>query len=93
VLLGDLLRDPQDRSHPLEVVILLVARNGSEVLVPDDDLELQAGDRLLLAGRPAARRAMESTLELDASAAYVIDGRAVGSSWLWRTLTREPRSS
>jgi Trk K+ transport system NAD-binding subunit len=92
VLLGDLLRDPQDRDHQLEVVILMVAREAGEVLVPEDDLELQAGDRLLLAGRAAARRAMESTLELDASAAYVIDGRAVGSSWLWRTLTRDSRA-
>ena len=49
---------------------------------------LAPGDELLLAGRPAARRALETTLVVDAAREYVITGRRVPSSWVWRALTR-----
>jgi hypothetical protein len=63
-------------------------REGEGTLTPPDDVELRAGDCLLLAGTPRGRRGMESTLEIDASAAYVLGGAVVGSSWVWRRLTR-----
>jgi len=51
--------------------------------------ELHVGDRLLLAGRPAARRSMESTLLVDSSAAYCLSDHPAATGWLWRRLTRE----
>ena len=86
--LGDLLRSPNDRSEALQAVTLLVQRGDDSLLAPDGDLVLAPGDELLLAGRPAARRALEKTLVVDALPDYLVTGHTVPSGWLWRKLTR-----
>jgi Trk K+ transport system NAD-binding subunit len=91
VRLGDLLRDPDDRDERLHAVALLLARGGNPAdshVAPDDDVVLAPGDELLLVGWPAARRLLDSTLVADAAAEYVLNGRHVPSSWVWRTLSR-----
>ncbi|MCA0331832.1 MAG: NAD-binding protein [Actinobacteria bacterium] len=89
VVLRDLLRDPLDRESTVEVVCLMVDSFDGSVLAPDDDYVLRAGDRLLLAGRPAGRHSMESTLLVDSSAAYCLSDEPAATGWLWRRLTRE----
>jgi voltage-gated potassium channel len=86
--LGDLLRNPEDRDLPLHAVPLLVLRGGTATLAPDADFVLAPGDELLLAGWPAARRALGTILELDAAREYVVSGRRVPASWIWRRLSR-----
>ena len=94
--LGDLLRNPDDRDEPLHAVPLLLARaaggdNGADVEVaPDDDVVLARDDELLLVGWPSARRLLDATLLVDATREYVVHGRHVPSSWVWRKLTRRP---
>ena len=90
--LGDLLRDPDDRDERLHAVPLLLARGdgGADVVAPDDDALLAPDDELLLVGWPASRRLLDSTLLSDPTSAYVLRGRHVPSSWVWRTLTRRP---
>jgi Trk K+ transport system NAD-binding subunit len=91
--LGDLLRDPDDRDERLHAVPLLLARGGSlddVEVAPDDDVPLATDDELLLVGWPSARRLLDSTLISDATREYVLNGRYVPSSWVWRTLTRRP---
>ena len=85
--LGDLLRNPEDREQQLHAVPLLVLRDDDATLAPDADFVLEPGDELLLAGWPAARRALETTLVVDSVREYVTTGRRVPSSWLWRKLT------
>jgi Trk K+ transport system NAD-binding subunit len=85
--LGDLLRTPEDRDEKLHAVVLLVLRDGQATLGPDDDFLLEHGDELLLAGRAAARRALGTVLEVDAVLEYVVSGRRVPASWIWRKLT------
>jgi len=86
--LGDLLRSPDDRDLHLHAVVLLVARDGDMHLAPPDDFTLDPGDELLLVGEPAARRLLDSTLLIDATREYVLHGRYVPSSWIWRLVTR-----
>jgi len=88
--LGDLVRDPANRDEQLPAVPLLVRRGHECVLAPGADFVLGVGDQLLLAGRHAARSALESTLMLDDVGAYVVSGRHVPSSWIWRRLTTGP---
>jgi Trk K+ transport system NAD-binding subunit len=88
--LGDLLRNPEDRGEPLHALVLLVLRRGEATLAPDDDFVLEAGDELLLAGWAAARRALGTILLVEAVREYVLTGRRVPSSWVWRTLSRTP---
>jgi hypothetical protein len=90
-LLGDLMRNPEDREQPLHAVPLIVLRGDDATLAPGPDFALAPGDELLLAGWPAARRALERTLVVDAVREYVTTGHRVPSSWVWRTLSRSPR--
>jgi hypothetical protein len=86
--LGDLLRSPADRAQRLEAVALLVARGDEALPAPGDDLVLHVDDELLLAGRPAARRDLGSTLLDVAAPPYLVTGQRVPASWIWRKLTR-----
>jgi len=88
VRLGDLLRSPEDRDSQLDVVPLLLLHDDDAVLTPDDDVVLGVGDQLLFAGHSSERRALESTLVDDSSAAYVLFDRRIPSSWIWRKLAR-----
>ncbi|MBD0322843.1 MAG: NAD-binding protein [Aldersonia sp.] len=94
--LGDLMRNPDDRDEPLHAVPLLLARaaggdSGADVEVaPDDDVVLAPNDELLLVGWSSARRLLDATLLVDATREYVVNGRRVPSSWVWRKLSRRP---
>ena len=85
--LGDLLRSPLGREHPLEAVPLALLREGTTEISPDDDFLLRPDDQLLVAGRPGARRALDVTLTDEPTAAYVIRGEFAPSSWVWRRLS------
>jgi Trk K+ transport system NAD-binding subunit len=85
-LLGDLLRSPEDRDRQLHAAVLVVQRGDDAVLTPDDDFVLAPGDQLLLAGWPSARRSLDATMLVPATMEYVVHGRHVPSSWIWRRL-------
>jgi voltage-gated potassium channel len=86
VTLGGLFRDPDDRDRTLEIVPLMLLRDGASTLGPALDVRLQMDDELLLAGEGAARRALERTMLLDATAEFVVTGELRHESWLWRRL-------
>ena len=90
--LGDLLRSPDQREERLPAVPLLLLRGDECLMGPADTTVLEAGDELLLAGRPVGRRALEKTLMVDAVPEYLVSGRQVPSSWFWRRITRYDRT-
>ncbi len=87
--LGDLIREPTERTEQIPAAVLLVLRGDECTLAPDDDFVLAADDEILFAGRSTAHRALESTLFLDTVGQYVVSGRQVPSSWIWRRLARD----
>jgi voltage-gated potassium channel len=87
--LGDVLRSPNHRDVALDVVPLILLRDGDRMLAPDDDCVLEIGDVLLLAGRPAALTALAATVSDEGIAAYVIANETVPSGWLWRRLSQQ----
>ena len=89
VILGDLLRSPEDRERHLRVVPLLLLRDGQAVLTPAGDTVLQADDELLFAGQGLDRRQLQGTLINDSTAAYALFGVHVPLSWVWRKLARK----
>ncbi|GAA4601718.1 Trk K+ transport system NAD-binding subunit [Actinoplanes octamycinicus] len=89
--LGDLLRHPDDREQRLDIVPLLIQRDGQATLGPADDEVLQPGDEILLAGHPWDQRALLDTLTIDSASQYVRSGHRVPASWIWRRLTRSGR--
>jgi Trk K+ transport system NAD-binding subunit len=89
--LGDLLRNPENRDEPLHAVTLLVLRGREAFLAPGPDFVLAAGDELLFAGWAAARRALGTILFVDSVREYVVTGRRVPTSWVWRRLKLDPQ--
>ncbi len=92
--LGDLMRSPDDRESGLAIVPLLLQRGERSELTPDNDFQLEAGDEILFAGRSAERRLLETTLSDDSTSEYVLHGRRIASSWVWRRISgdRGPHS-
>jgi voltage-gated potassium channel len=88
VALGDLLRSPEDRERRLQVVPLLLLRDGDAVLTPDGETVLARDDELLFAGHGSERRELESTLVVDSTGAYVLFDQHIPSSWVWRKFSR-----
>lgn len=88
VRLGDLLRNPENRDEPLHAVALVVRRGAEYVLAPDENFLLEPDDEILFAGWPSARRALDTMLLVDAVREYVLTGRRVPASWIWRRLSR-----
>jgi voltage-gated potassium channel len=86
VRIDDLLRDPTDRDHRLDIVALTLLRDGERTMAPAGDVPLRAGDQMLLAGRPRSRASLRTTMTEPPTAAYVLDGRRVPSGWVWRRL-------
>lgn len=86
ITVDTLTKDPQDRNRDLEAVVLMIKRGREVIMAPDDDEVLHVGDRLLITGMPYDRRNLDTTLCVPAAAEYVITGKQVGASWIWRTL-------
>lgn len=84
VQLGRLLHEPQDRDERLPAVALLVLRGDEAFPAPPDDFVLAPDDEVLLVGRPAARRSLDTVLAVEAVGEYVLTGRRVAASWIWR---------
>jgi len=85
--LGELLRDPHDRSQPLECQVLYLTRNDdSAMLLPDEHTPVRAGDHLLLVGHDAARVSLDLTLHNENTLAYVLYGREIPGGWVWEWL-------
>lgn len=84
--LADLLRRPEDRTHAVAAVVLMMRRRDRTILAPDDEVVLRPGDELLLVGLRSAQRAVDLTTHDDATAEHVITGRRVPTGWIWRRL-------
>ena len=91
VAVGDVLRDPHDRTGVLRCVPLLLARGDSVTLMPADDEPLGFGDRLLFCGLGRAETLMTWTLQDDRVLDYVLTGRQVTQGHVWRWLERRAR--
>jgi Trk K+ transport system NAD-binding subunit len=96
VTLGHLLRDPRDRSRELPAICLLLLRRNERQLLPQLDLRVRKGDRLLLCGRTCARSRMGWTLQNIHALGYITTGGNVPGGKVWRwlsSLTRKRREA
>lgn len=82
-----LLRDPSDRERTLPCLPLMLVRDGSETVLPDPDIALRAGDRILFAGRSSARSAQTLACVNAKMAEYVRTG-CMPTGSLWQALGR-----
>lgn len=83
--LGDILIDSNDRYQLLPVVTLMVQRSSESILVPEDDLLLSAGDRLLFASSYEAKSKLQMALQTLNEFNYVLTGKEE-PGYVWKLL-------
>jgi len=87
VRLGPLQKDAREREQRLNCLALLLQRGEELRLLPDDNLVLARGDRILMCGRPGVVNQMHWALVNANALRYLQTGewRAEGTLWGWLT--------
>jgi Trk K+ transport system NAD-binding subunit len=88
LLIGDLLRDPDDRDVRLAAYPAVLVRGGRRTFTPDLEAPVREGDTLLLLGREGDLDLIASTLFNDSAVEYIATGREVATAWVFRRLQR-----
>jgi Trk K+ transport system NAD-binding subunit len=86
--LGELLRDPRERSIKLPCIPLMLLRHNDYSLLPEEGLLVQKDDRLLFCGKFSARNGMEWTLQNENALNYILTGETRPQGWIWRRLKK-----
>jgi Trk K+ transport system NAD-binding subunit len=86
VTIGDLLRDPTDRTQTLPILLLSRSRRGTFSALPDAAETLEPGDELLFAGTLPARRAQLGMLRNANACRYALTGSDVPDGWIWQAI-------
>lgn len=86
VFLHHLMTDHRDRKKRLECIALIIESGGRETLMPHDEYRLKAGDRVLFVGKKGVRGQMEWVLQNYNALTYVLRGKVMYDSYLWRWL-------
>jgi Trk K+ transport system NAD-binding subunit len=88
ISVGDLLRDPHDRTQVLPCIPLMLSRGDHGQLLPSEVARVEIGDHLLFCGKPAAASAIEWTLQNDKVLHYLLTGREMPETWVWQWIDR-----
>ena len=91
--IGDLWRDTRDRDERLPGIALLLKRGDVEIVVPDESLPLERGDRLLLAGRIEAWRQLSWIERNHNSFTYLVTGQERPTGFVWKYLAAKSKPS
>lgn len=87
VSIADLLRDPDDRDHPISVFPYMHKRGDEITYLPDPQTPLRKGDQVGLLGRDRGLSQLDAIAYSDASVEYLCTARAVPDTWFWRVIT------
>lgn len=87
VTLKTLTHDPANRRQTLPLVPLLLVRGQHSFLLPELDMRLALGDRILFCGKHSAKSAQPLLLINRKALAYVMDGTEMPDGLVWRWIT------
>jgi Trk K+ transport system NAD-binding subunit len=88
LMVGDLARNAHAREIRVPCLAVLLVRGAETLELPGDDVSVRLGDRLLFAGRRAAKDNQALMLSNGNVAAYVLGDRRQAEGWIWRTLEK-----
>jgi hypothetical protein len=88
VTLDMLMNDPANRGTKLPMLPLLMVRGQDTVLLPELDIRLALGDRILFCGKPIAKATQPLLLSNRKVLTYVLDGTEMPDGIVWRWLSR-----
>lgn len=86
--IGHLTRDPNARNQKLKCVPLLLSSDHEQILMPEDDNEVHAFDRILFCGTRDVKNSMQAILSQMSSLNYVMTLKKEPESYVWRKLHR-----
>lgn len=92
VKVGDIVKDPDDRDGNVPLMPVSLIRQGAQSFLPAADDAFRLGDELLLLGAAEGFDLIAPTLYYDHVLEYVVTGREVPATWLWRRIS-ERRSA
>ena len=94
IRVSHLQRAPTDRQQELSCIALLLDRGGENYLLPDPELPLQRGDRILFTARAGTRQVMSWIRHNPKALEYVVNGNEFpdGAIWRWLARRRERRT-
>jgi hypothetical protein len=87
ITLVNMLRMPRDRKRKLLCVPLMHLRGETRSLLPEPDLSLQVGDRLLFCGRGSSDDLMRWGMQNDNILSYLLTGKTQPEGTVWKWLT------
>lgn len=86
--LGHITQDPASRYLKLKCVPLLYERGAEKIMMPEEDLRIEQGDRILFCGTREVKNSMRWTLKVPSSLNYVMTFENEPESYIWRILHR-----
>lgn len=88
VTLGNIMYHPNNRKEKLELVPLMLTRNNTHILLPENTTLLLDGDLILFCGADYARNMQDILLSNHKVLTYVMNGQEIAESWIWRWLIK-----
>lgn len=79
---------PTNRDELLPCLPLLLSRGDINYMLPDPDLALHRGDRILFTSRSGARQTMSWTLQNPKVLEYIVTGDELPDGTVWRWMAR-----
>ena len=92
VRIAHLQNAPSDRERKLPCLALLLSRGDKTYMLPDPEMELCAGDRILFTARAGVRAAMTWTLNNPKVLEYAVTGTELPDGTIWRWVSRRRRA-
>jgi Trk K+ transport system NAD-binding subunit len=86
--LSDLLRDPAGPGEVLDALVLVVTRGEGDILLPDVDSELRAGDEVLFCGSRRARDLLHARVRNPYTLHWLTTGEEPPRAWFFQWLYR-----
>ncbi len=86
--LGHITQDPASRYLKLKCIPLMFVRGGEKIIMPEDELDIEYGDRILFCGTREVKNSMDWTLKVMSSLNYVMTFKNEPESFVWRLLHR-----
>lgn len=91
ITLQNMLQMPRDRDEQLLCVPLMHIRRGTRVLLPEHDLTIKVGDKLLFCGCKSSENLMRRGMVDGNILSYITTGEWRPEGTLWKWLTRRKR--
>jgi Trk K+ transport system NAD-binding subunit len=93
VRVSDILKNPRDRSIHLNCMVLLICRNHKDYLIPDDTMEIIAGDKMLFCGSESSEKLLLWTVGNYNIYNYIRTGIELPGGLIWHWLNKKIISS